>query len=150
MSRVYSTVPIEVTRIGEHLNTISKTVARNPRIEEVTGSDFVVYLTYSYDEQDALGWVFSSEWGIYEGTQKDASSELMYNLGSKSFFGGATWYATEKEALEAQENYEAEIATPAPKASPEGSDANLKGKNEPTVNTRTSKRTFLDLIGRYF
>lgn len=40
MSRVYSTVPIEVTRIGEHLNTISKTVARNPRIEEVTGWDF--------------------------------------------------------------------------------------------------------------
>lgn len=112
--RVFSTVPIEVTRIGEHLNVISKTVARNPKIEEVTGSDFVVYLTYSYDKQDALGWVFSSTHGIYEGTRKDADSELFYNLRDLSSFTGASWYPTKEEALARQESFEAEIAAPAP------------------------------------
>lgn len=128
--RVYSTIPIEVTRIGEHLNTISTTVARNPKIEEVTGHDFIVYLTYSYDEKDRLGWILSSQYGVYQGTQKDCDNEwspydyaLSGQMHLKPFgFRGAMFFDTEKEALEAQEKWEAEITTPALEVAENGSE----------------------------
>lgn len=111
--RVFATVPISVTQIGDKMNDIAKNIARNPQIEKVIGSDFIVYLTYSYDESDRLGWVVSSSsfLGIYQGTQKDADEELMISLTTRSMFGGSTWYETKEEALKAQEEWEAEITT---------------------------------------
>jgi len=128
--RVYSTIPIEVTRIGEHLNTISKTVARNPVIEEVTGQDFIVYLTYSYDSDDALGWIASSSYGVYQGTRNAAAAETAYAITSTRHFYGASWYATEKEALEAQEKYEAAVIEYATQIDSSPADANLNSNTD--------------------
>ncbi len=135
MTRIYATLPIEVTRIGEHLNTIAKTIARNPKIEEVTGHDFIVYLTYSYDVKDRLGWIASSNYGTYMGTQKDADNEWSpfdyYASGQAHLkplgFMGAVWFETEKEAVEAQERYEASVIEASTQIVSEPVDANLNG-----------------------
>lgn len=87
----------------------------------------VVYLTYSYDEQDRLGWIFSTQHGVFEGTPPEAESILDLAILDKHSEGGiryenAQFFDTKEEALEAQENYEAEIATPAPKTSQNGSE----------------------------
>lgn len=146
--RVYSTVPIPVTEIGQRLNEVAKYIARNPRIESITGSDFIVYLTYSYDSSDVLGWIFSSNYGVYQGTRNDASNETMNNFMSRSF-RGTTWYETEKEALEAQEKYGAERIAYATEIVSEPADANLKGKAESPANPHNTKTGFLEWIGRY-
>lgn len=57
--RKYVTVCTEAGSIGNVLNGAVQNVAQNIIIENVSGHNYVVYVTYSYIEEDEWVWTFT-------------------------------------------------------------------------------------------